>query len=152
MIIMKIYQTRGSSNLSVVKTYSKIALRMSENLYQIMCSLVTKFVIKKSSLILIICNEFNARCLGVYIFHHLIYYCGGGFEILTAIANWIYTVSKIVLEFVLTQMTQTCAQSCDKSYTFVIITVKNITWRESIKVPFFLIFSQATMAFHELYF
>ena len=76
MITVKIYQTRGSSNLSVVKTYSNIALRMSENFYQIMCCLVSKFVIKKSSLILIICNEFNARCLGVYIFHHLIYYCG----------------------------------------------------------------------------
>ena len=38
-----------------------------------------------------------------------------------------------MLEFVLAQVTQTYEQSCDKSNTFMIITIKNIIWRGSNK-------------------
>ena len=35
---------------------------------------------------------------------------------------------KIVFEFVLMRMSQNYAQFCDKSNTFVIVTIKTITW------------------------
>ena len=38
-----------------------------------------------------------------------------------------------MLEFVLTQMTQTYAQPRDKSNTFIIMTIKNIAWGRSNK-------------------
>ena len=38
-----------------------------------------------------------------------------------------------MLKFVLTQITHSYAQPRDKSNTFIIITIKNITWRRSNK-------------------
>ena len=38
-----------------------------------------------------------------------------------------------MLDFVLTQMTRTYAQPHDKSNTFIIITIQNITWGRSNK-------------------
>ena len=38
-----------------------------------------------------------------------------------------------MLEFVLTQITHSYAQPRDKSNTFIIITIKNITWGRSNK-------------------
>ena len=52
MIPVKIYEIRGSLNLSVNKTYSVVALRNCFFLYKLMCYCITEFVIKKKLLVL----------------------------------------------------------------------------------------------------
>ena len=71
MIPIEIYYVRGSSNLSVDKTYSIVALRMRVFfLYQIMCFHITEIAIDKIRLIQIICNQCYSRCSGGCIVHH----------------------------------------------------------------------------------
>ena len=59
MILIEIYQIRGSSNLSVDKIYTIVTLRMHVFFpYQIMCCHITEFAIKKIWLIQVICYQY----------------------------------------------------------------------------------------------
>ena len=97
-----------------------------------------RVLIKKSWLILVICNQFYSRCSGNCID---IVKCrtDSGEENVRQIRNLKHNYQLDVnslenwLQFVLTQMTHTYHQLCDKCNTFMIITIKNITCRSSNK-------------------